>query len=61
MKTDYFFDLFMEVSTKSGLNVNKLFVEAGKILYKEYIINYKNKKQKPKYMKPDKLNKYLNI
>ena len=34
MKDNYRFDLFMETSAKDGSNVNKLFCEAGKILYK---------------------------
>ena len=36
MKNDYGFDLFMETSAKTGFNAQKLFVEAGKILYEEY-------------------------
>ena len=35
MKYDYGFDLFMETSAKTGFNAQKLFIEAGKILYEE--------------------------
>ena len=40
MKNDYGFDLFMETSAnsaKTGFNAQELFVEAGKILYDEYV------------------------
>ena len=37
MKSDYGFDLFMETSAKTGFNAQELFVEAGKILYDEYL------------------------
>lgn len=32
----YNVDLFLEVSAKSGTNVEKLFVECAKIIYKEF-------------------------
>ena len=37
MKYDYGFSLFMESSAKSGMNVKEIFVEAAKLLYKDYI------------------------
>ena len=37
MKKDYGFDIFMETSAKTGFNAQELLVEAGKILYDEYI------------------------
>ena len=37
MKNDYGFDIFMETSAKTGFNAQELFVEAGKLLYDEYI------------------------
>ena len=37
MKRDYGFDIFMETSAKTGFNAQELFVEAGKLLYDEYI------------------------
>ena len=37
MKSDYGFDIFMETSAKTGFNAQELFVEAGKLLYDEYI------------------------
>ena len=43
MQKDFDFDLFMETSAKTGMNAQELFVEAGKLLYREY-----NKKEKPK-------------
>ena len=36
MKYDYGFSLFMESSAKSGMNVKEIFVEAAKLLYKDY-------------------------
>ena len=36
MKKDYDFDFFMEASAKTGLNAEDIFVEAGKLLYKEH-------------------------
>ena len=36
MQNDFDFDFFIETSAKTGLNTEKLFVEAGKLLYKEY-------------------------
>ena len=42
LQNDFNFDLFMETSAKTGLNTRALFVEAGKLLYKEYL-KYKNK------------------
>jgi len=45
MKKDFDFDLFMETSAKTGLNAQELFVEAGKLLYREYT-KYKKKPKK---------------
>ena len=39
------FDFFMETSAKTGLNAQELFVEAGKLLYREYT-KYKKKPKK---------------
>ena len=36
MQNDFDFDYFIETSAKTGFNTEKLFVEAGKLLYKEY-------------------------
>ena len=41
MSKEYGFDLFLEVSAKTGINTQKLFIEAGKLLYEEYL-EYKN-------------------
>ena len=35
-KDNYDIDLFMETSAKSGFNTQELFVEAAKLLYKDY-------------------------
>ena len=35
MKTEQNFDLFMETSAKTGLNAQKVFIDAAKILYEE--------------------------
>ena len=37
MQKDFGFDYFMETSAKTGFNAQELFVEAGKVLYEEYI------------------------
>ena len=37
IQSDYDFSLFMETSAKNGMNVKEIFVEAAKILYKDYI------------------------
>ena len=37
LQKDFDFDFFMETSAKTGLNAQELFVEAGKVLYEEYI------------------------
>ena len=34
---DFGFDLYLETSAKTGENVQKLFVEASKILYEDYL------------------------
>ena len=44
-KNEYDLDLFMETSAKTGLNTEKLFAEAAKLLYKDYC-KYKDKKNK---------------
>ena len=37
MQKDYEFHLFIETSAKTGFNAEKLFIEAGKVLYNEYM------------------------
>ena len=44
LQKDFDFDLFFETSAKTGLNTEELFVEAAKMLYKNYI----KFKQRPK-------------
>ena len=43
-KNDYELDLFMETSAKTGFNARELFVEAAKLLLKDYN-QYKNSKR----------------
>ena len=45
LQKDYDLDLFMETSAKSGLNTTELFVEAAKLLYRDYS-KYKKKQKK---------------
>ena len=45
MKNDYELDLFMETSAKTGMNTQKLFAEAAKLLFKDYY-TYKVEKTK---------------
>ena len=52
-KEDFEFDFFMETSAKTGFNTQELFVEAAKLLYKEYIVLNKTLKNNQKL----KLNK----
>ena len=45
LQKDFDFDFFMETSAKTGLNAQEIFVEAGKLLYREYT-KYKKKPKK---------------
>ena len=47
-KEDFEFDLFLETSAKTGYNTQELFVEAAKLLYKEYIVLNKSLKNNQK-------------
>ena len=51
-KDDFEFDFFMETSAKTGFNTQELFVEAAKLLYKEYDVL----KNSPKNTQKLKLN-----
>ena len=45
LQKDFDLDLFMETSAKSGLNTTELFIEAAKLLYKDYT-KYKKRPKK---------------
>ena len=45
---EYDIDLYMETSARTGENVEKLFVEATKLLYKEYMSIQKKMTKKEK-------------
>ena len=49
----------MEVDTNSGFDPKILYIEACKILYKDFFFGLK--KSKESHVKFDKLNKYLNF
>lgn len=60
-------DFFMETSAKTGFNANKVFVEAAKILYLDYL-RYKNKADKSRssslsssVIKKNSINNTINI
>ena len=36
-KNEYDLDLFLETSARTGMNAQELFIEAAKLLYKDYI------------------------
>ena len=66
LKEDFEFDLFMEVCTKTGYNIQNLYFQACKILYDDYIDLRSGKRKRKslkfgKSLKFDKLNKYLNF
>ena len=42
----YEIDFFMESSAKTGMNVQEIFIEAAKVLYKDYLLYKENKKKK---------------
>ena len=39
---DYELDYFIEASSKTGMNVEKIFVDAAKLLYKDYLKSKSN-------------------
>ena len=46
---NYELNFFMESSAKTGMNVQEIFIEAAKVLYKEYLeYNLNKKKNKDK-------------
>jgi GTPase SAR1 family protein len=52
LKDDYMLNLYMETSAKSGINAREIFVEAARILYKEYN-QYKKVDEKKKIILPN--------
>ena len=49
MKTEQNFDLFMETSAKTGFNAEKVFIEAAKVLYQDYL-SYKERSSRTSSM-----------
>ena len=45
-KEEYDLDYFMETSAKTGMNAQKIFIEAAKILYNDYSLYKSDKKPK---------------
>ena len=52
----YDIDFFLESSAKTGMNVSEIFIQAAKILYKDYIQYSNEKKNKKEKDKNTKLN-----
>ena len=55
-KEDYDLDYFTETSAKTGMNAQELFIEAARILYKDFNV-YHNEKKKQENNVNAKLNK----
>jgi hypothetical protein len=51
-KEDYNLDFFMETSAKTGFNARNIFIEASKVLYKDYI-KYKQSDMKKSFISVD--------
>ena len=51
MYKEYGFNLFLETSAKTGFNAQKLFIEAGKILYEEHLRYKKEPKISGEHLK----------
>ena len=51
----------METSAKTGINVQDIFIQAAKILYKDYLTYYEEKKKKAKKEDSTKLIKKTNL
>ena len=45
-KEDYDLDFFIETSAKTGINAQEIFIQAAKILYRDYIAYNNEKKNK---------------
>ena len=53
LQKDFDIDFFMETSSKTGMNIQELFVEAAILLYKEYGKYKKKPKKEGKQLKPE--------
>ena len=47
-KSDFMLNLYMETSAKTGFNAREIFVEAARVLYKEYNQYKKDNEEKKK-------------
>ena len=57
LQTDFEMNLYMETSAKTGFNAKEIFVEAAKVLYREYNqykkVDEEKKVKLPKISEPD--------
>ena len=53
-KKEYDLDFFMETSAKTGMNAEEIFIEAARVLYKDYN-EYKKEKKKKELVENAKL------
>ena len=59
---EYGLDFFIESSAKTGMNVQEIFIQAAKLLYKDFLeYNLDKKKKEKEKKKPKKLSEKLDI
>ncbi len=56
LQKDFDLDLFMETSAKSGLNTEELFIQAAKLLFRDYNKYKKNKKKMGEKLQKEEVN-----
>ncbi len=59
-KEDYELDYFIETSAKTGMNTQEIFIQAARLLYRDYIDYKKEKKEKEKEKEKEKIDKLNN-